>query len=141
MLQTTLPLHPVHRPLVLRERIQPIHVRVSRQRLIIAADHLAGRRGAQGTVRGSSSEAAREAVQVGFELGLHGLHDGDAGADDAEIGFEGRPDDVEGADAADVALSGIVDGLDAEGGEDAGARKGRGVLVAYSGRGCREGWV
>ena len=36
MLQTAIPLRSAHRTIVLREWIQPIHVRVSRQRLIIA---------------------------------------------------------------------------------------------------------
>ena len=70
------------------------------------------------------SEAARKTVQVGFELGLHGLHDGETGTYDAEVGFQGRPKGVHGASVGDVALFELIQGDDAKGGDDAGAGRG-----------------
>ena len=77
------------------------------------------------------SEAAGKTVQVGFEFGLHGLHEGDAGAYYAEVGFHGRPEGVVGGRVGPVALFESVKEEDAEGGDDAGSRKGGDPSVAF----------
>ena len=86
------------------------------------------------------SEAARKTVQVGFELGLHRPHDGDTCTYYAEVGFQGRPNGFIGADVGNLTRFGLVNGYDAEGGDDAGTRKGGSVSCIF-GREYREGYM
>lgn len=70
------------------------------------------------------SEAARKTVQVGFELGRHGPHDGDTGTYYGEGGFQGGQNGIVGDEVGKVTTLVVVNQEDAKGGDDADTREG-----------------